>query len=986
MSDSKAVGKSQSDKNAKTSGKAGGQAQEAMGRDWRETLFLPQTSFPMKAGLPMREPGFLEGWEKIDLYQKIREKSAGREQFILHDGPPYANGNIHIGHALNKTLKDVVSRSRTMLGFDSPYIHGWDCHGLPIEWKVEEKYRKKGKNKDDVPVNEFRAECRAFADEWVGVQRGEMQRLGILGDWDNSYLTMTYAAEKVIASELMKFATNGSLYQGFKPVMWSVVEKTALAEAEVEYEEHESPTIFVKFPVQKADDDKLEGAKVVIWTTTPWTIPGNRAVAFGKHLSYGLYKVTDAPDDNWALTGEKFLLSDALAEQVFAAARVDAFERISDVDPASIEECAHPLRGQGYDFPIKLYAGDFVTDDTGTGFVHIAPGHGADDYGLYLSNQRAFAAAGIDAVPQTVEADGHYHKDVPLFGGDEPALVINQKGKFGNANNRVIEELGKANALMARGKLRHQYPHSWRSKAPVIFRATPQWFVAVDKSIEVPGEHNGSSIREIALAEIEKTQFVPPAGHNRLKAMVENRPDWVLSRQRAWGVPITIFTQKETGAIIPSKDFDKSDELIERIETSFDEGGADAWFAEGAKARYLDGLVDNPDEWTQVMDILDVWFDSGSTHAFVLEGRDNLRSPADLYLEGSDQHRGWFQHSLLESCGTRGRAPFKAVLTHGFTLDGKGKKMSKSTGNSVAPQDIIKQYGADILRLWVMSTDYQEDQRIGPEMIKTSVESYRKLRNTLRFLLGNLHHYEPANRVYYKDMPELERVMLHRLAELDGQVRGAYEAYDFKKAFHAIFNFCTVELSAFYFDIRKDALYCDALSSPVRQASLTVLDELFDKLTAWLAPMLVFTMEEVWQSRVEDEAKSVHLRDFPAVPSEWRDEALAAKWEKVRTVRRVVTGALEVERREKRIGSSLESAPEIFIEDEALLAAAQGLDWAEIAITSGATLTGGKARPMALCWRMWRVSPLCQKWLRVKNAPGPGGLPMMLAAMRTIRN
>ena len=830
-----------------------------------------------------------------------------------------------------------------MLGFDSPYIHGWDCHGLPIEWKVEEKYRKKGKNKDDVPVNEFRAECRAFADEWVGVQRGEMQRLGILGDWDNSYLTMTYAAEKVIASELMKFAMNGSLYQGFKPVMWSVVEKTALAEAEVEYEEHESPTIFVKFPVQKADDDKLEGAKVVIWTTTPWTIPGNRAVAFGKHLSYGLYKVTDAPEDNWALTGEKFLLSDALAEQVFAAARVDAFERISDVDPASIEECAHPLRGQGYDFPIKLYAGDFVTDDTGTGFVHIAPGHGADDYGLYLSNQRAFAAAGIDAVPQTVEADGHYQKDVPLFGGDEPALVINQKGKFGNANNRVIEELGKANALMARGKLRHQYPHSWRSKAPVIFRATPQWFVAVDKSIEVPGEHNGSSIREIALAEIEKTQFVPPAGHNRLKAMVENRPDWVLSRQRAWGVPITIFTHIETGAIIPSKDFDKSDELIKRIEQSFDEGGADAWFAEGAKARYLDGLVDNPDEWTQVMDILDVWFDSGSTHAFVLEGRDNLRSPADLYLEGSDQHRGWFQHSLLESCGTRGRAPFKAVLTHGFTLDGKGKKMSKSTGNSVAPQDIIKQYGADILRLWVMSTDYQEDQRIGPEMIKTSVESYRKLRNTLRFLLGNLHHYEPANRVDYKDMPDLERVMLHRLAELDGQVRGAYEAYDFKKAFHAIFNFCTVELSAFYFDIRKDALYCDALSSSVRQASLTVLDELFDKLTAWLAPMLVFTMEEVWQSRVEDEAKSVHLRDFPAVPSEWRDEALAAKWEKVRTVRRVVTGALEVERREKRIGSSLESAPEIFIEDEALLTAAQGLDWAEIAITSGATLMGGKA-------------------------------------------
>lgn len=960
MSDSKTVDNSKSN--------------SAEARDWRETLFLPVTSFPMKAGLPHREPNFLEEWDRIDLYAKLREKSAGRETFILHDGPPYANGNIHIGHALNKTLKDVVMRSRSMLGFDSPYIHGWDCHGLPIEWKVEEKYRKKGKNKDDVPINEFRAECRAFATEWVGVQKAEMQRLGVMGDWERSYLTMTYEAEKIIAGELMKFAMNGSLYQGFKPVMWSVVEKTALAEAEVEYEEHESPTIFVKFPVVTASE-ALQGAKVVIWTTTPWTIPGNRAVAYGKHLSYGLYEVTDAPEDNWAVKGERFLLSDALAEQVFAAARVDSYSRIADVDPSEIEECAHPFRGQGYDFPIKLYAGDFVTDDTGTGFVHIAPGHGADDYGLYLSNQRAFREAGIEAVPQTVEADGHYHKNVPLFGGDEPALVINQKGKFGNANNRVIEELGKAGALMARGKLRHQYPHSWRSKAPVIFRATPQWFVAVDKGVDVPGEHNGSSIREIALAEIENTQFVPPAGYNRLKAMVENRPDWVLSRQRAWGVPITIFTHKETGEIIPSAAFTKSDELMERIKNSFTEGGADAWFEEGAAAKYLDGLVDNPDDWTQVMDILDVWFDSGSTHAFVLEGYDELSSPADLYLEGSDQHRGWFQHSLLESCGTRGRAPFKAVLTHGFTLDDKGKKMSKSTGNSVAPQDIIKQYGADILRLWVMSTDYQDDQRIGQEMIKTSVESYRKLRNTLRFLLGNLHHYDEAQRVDYKDMPELERVMLHRVSELDSQVRAACEAYDFKRAFQVIFNFCTVELSAFYFDIRKDTLYCEAKSSLDRRASLTVLDELFDKLTAWLAPMLVFTMEEVWQARVNDTERSVHLRDFPEVPANWQDNELAARWEKVRLVRRVVTGALEIERREKRIGSSLEAAPTIYIDDADLMDAVSGLDWAEIAITSAAELKAGAGPEAAFrledtahvavvpglavgqkCARSWRVT------------------------------
>lgn len=933
MSESKAVTETQAENEA---------AASPAERDWRETLFLPETSFPMKAGLPMREPKFLEGWDEIDLYGKLREKSAGREQFILHDGPPYANGNIHIGHALNKTLKDVVARSRSMLGFDSPYIHGWDCHGLPIEWKVEEKYRKKGKNKDDVPINEFRAECRAFAKEWVGVQRGEMQRLGVLGDWERSYLTMTFEAERVIADEVMKFAMNGSLYQGFKPVMWSVVEKTALAEAEVEYEEHESPTIFVKFPLVSGAG-ALEGAKVVIWTTTPWTIPGNRAIAFGKHLNYGIYEVTDAPEDNWAVKGERFLLSDDLAAQVFAAARVDGFERVADVDPAAIGECAHPFRGQGYDFPIHLYAGDFVTSDTGTGFVHIAPGHGADDYGLYLSNQRAFHEAGIEGVPQTVQADGYYHKDVPLFGGDDPALVINQKGKFGNANNRVIEELSNAGALMARGKLRHQYPHSWRSKAPVIFRATPQWFVSVDKDISVPGHEDGASIREIALAEIEKTQFVPESGYNRLKAMVENRPDWVLSRQRAWGVPITIFTHKESGAIIPSPAFEKSDELIERIGESFVANGADAWFEEGAKARYLDGLVDSVDDWEQVTDILDVWFDSGSTHAFVLEGYEGLRSPADLYLEGSDQHRGWFQHSLLESCGTRGRAPFKAVLTHGFTLDDKGKKMSKSSGNSVAPQDIIKQYGADILRLWVMSTDYQDDQRIGQEMIKTSVESYRKLRNTLRFLLGNLHHYEADKRVPFKDMPELERFILHRLSQLDAQVRAAYEGYDFKRAFQQIFHFCTVELSAFYFDIRKDTLYCEAISSKERLSALTVLDELYDKLTAWLAPMLVFTMEEVWQSRVNDPANSVHLRDFPELPEEWRDETLAARWEKVRRVRRVVTGALEVERREKRIGSSLEAAPVIMIDDSELLAAVNGLDWAEIAITSGAVLEQGAA-------------------------------------------
>ena len=960
-----------SDKTAANPSKANAQVDDANERDWRETLFLPETPFPMKAGLPKREPGFLAQWQDIDLYGQLRAKSKGRELFILHDGPPYANGNIHIGHALNKTLKDVVARSRNMLGFDSPYIHGWDCHGLPIEWKVEETYRKKGKNKDAIAVNEFRAECRAFAEEWVSTQREEMQRLGVQGDWARSYLTMTYDAEAVIASELLKFAMNGSLYQGFKPVMWSVVEKTALADAEVEYEEHESPTIFVKFPVEAGAE--LDGASVVIWTTTPWTIPGNRAIAFGKHLTYGLYEVTDAPDDNWAVIGDTFLLSDALAGKVMAAARVEGFERRREISSDELEvlTCKHPFHGQGYEFPVKLYAGDFVTDETGTGFVHIAPGHGADDYGLYLSNQRAFHEAGITGVPQTVEPDGHYYESVPLFGGADPALVINQKGKFGNANNRVIEELVNAGALIARGKLRHQYPHSWRSKAPVIFRATPQWFISIDKPIPIEGQSGNHSIRDLALTAIEETTFYPEAGYNRLKAMVENRPDWVISRQRAWGVPITIFTHKESGAIIPSAEFEHADELMERVRSSFVEKGADAWFEAGAKQTYLEGLVDNPEDWDQVMDILDVWFDSGSTHAFVLEGYEELRSPADLYLEGSDQHRGWFQSSLLESCGTRGRAPYKAVLTHGFTLDGEGRKMSKSKGNSVAPQDVIKQYGADILRLWVMSTDTTEDQRIGNEMIKTSVESYRKLRNTLRFMLGNLHHYKEDLRVDYNDMPELERVMLHRLKVLDDTVRGAYESYDFKKAFHAIFQFCTIDLSSFYFDIRKDALYCEPYSSLTRRASLTVLDELFQKLTAWLAPMLVFTMEEVWQARIDDPGNSVHLRDFPDLPQSWLDDELSGKWEKVKLVRRVVTGALEVERREKRIGSSLEAAPDIYIDDAELFQAVDGLDWAEIAITSGARLIEGAAPVDAF---------------RLDDAPGVGVIPSLAKGEKCARS
>jgi isoleucyl-tRNA synthetase len=925
------------------------------GRDWSKTLFLPKTDFPMKAGLPNLEPKLLQRWQDMKLFKQLRKAAKGREKFTLHDGPPYANGHIHIGTALNKILKDMVVRSQTQLGKDSNYVPGWDCHGLPIEWKIEEQYRAKGKDKDAVPIIEFRRECREFAEKWIDIQREEFKRLGVEGDWDHPYATMKFDAEAVIAGELMKFAMNGSLYQGSKPVMWSVVERTALAEAEVEYHEHVSPTIFVKFPgirfpgKAKAKTDKgatvtdLLDASVVIWTTTPWTIPGNRAIAYSPKISYGLYKVTAASEDNWAKVGDKLVLADTLAENLKSAARIEQWDRIGDVDPAGFV-VKHPFHGNGYDFEVRLYEGDFVTEDTGTGFVHIAPGHGADDYELFVKHKKSFEEAGIPEVPHTVGEDGFYFEHVPLFGGKEPKRVINDKGKFADANDAVIEELIKANALVARGKLRHSYPHSWRSKAPVIFRNTPQWFIALDKPIKVKGVKGSKTMRELALQAVADTRFVPAAGENRLRSMTETRPDWVISRQRAWGVPITVFLNERTGEVIPNANFNSSKELIGRISAAFEAEGADAWFKPGARERFLDGLVADPAEWKKVDDILDVWFESGSTHAFVLEKRKDLGWPAALYLEGSDQHRGWFGSSLMEAAGTRGRAPFDAILTHGFVLDEKGEeKMSKSKGNTLSPQDVARQNGAEILRLWVAASDYSGDIRFGPGIVQSNVESYRKLRNTLRFLLGNLAHYTPELRVGYGDMPELERFILHRLWELDAQVRKAYDAFDFKRVFSSLFNFCTGDLSSLYFDIRKDALYCEPHSSLKRRAALTVLDELFGCLTTWLAPILCFTSEEAYLARFPSAKDSVHVKTFPDIPDEWRDEALAEKWHTIWKIRQVVTGALEVERREKRIGSSLEAAPEIYIEAKPLFAAAEGEDWAEIAITSAATLKSAKA-------------------------------------------
>lgn len=892
--------------------------------DYKQTLHLPETDFPMRAGLPKREPEWLAQWQ--NQYRKLREQSVGKPPYALHDGPPYANGHLHIGHALNKILKDMVVRSRQMMGRDSRYVPGWDCHGLPIEWKIEEKYRAQGKNKDDVPINDFRAECRKFAAEWVNIQRKEFKRLGITGDWDNPYLTMDYRAEAIIAQEFMKFVMNGSLYRGSKPVMWSPIEKTALAEAEVEYHEHTSHTIWVKFG-HKVKRDLTEhndvwNASIVIWTTTPWTIPSNRAVSFSNDISYGLYKVTDAAEDNWAKVGETFVFADKRAEGVFKSARVEGFERIKDV-PANILKdftLKHPLADQDdfWSYDIPMLQGDFVTDDAGTGFVHCAPSHGQDDYELCLKNN-------IEMTYNIIE-DGTFADHVPFFAGKG---ILKPNGKEGNANTAVIEKLQETSALIARGKIKHAYPHSWRSKAPVIYRNTPQWFISMDRKLE-----NGTNIRERALASIDRdVQWYPQAGRNRLHRMIEARPDWVVSRQRAWGVPLTCFMRDHgNGRIEVLQDKAVNTKIFE----VFNAEGADAWFEDDAKNRFLSANPSiNQDDWTKVDDILDVWFDSACTHAFVMEDRDDGVWPADLYLEGTDQHRGWFHSSLLEACGTRGRAPYQAVLTHGFTLDEKGMKMSKSLGNTVSPEKVVKEYGADILRLWVATVDYSEDQRIGPNILKNVADSYRRLRNTFRFMLGNLNNFSQDEKLPVEDMPELERWVLHRLSELDQQVKTGYDSFGFQKVFQQLFAFLTVDLSSVYFDIRKDTLYCDSTTSIRRRACRTVLDILFNTLTRWFAPILCFTMEDVWLKRHTD---SVHLCTFADVPQTWQNKELASRWTHLRAIRRVISGALEIERSEKRIGSSLEATPHVWIANATQRALANSVDMAEICITSGVVI------------------------------------------------
>jgi isoleucyl-tRNA synthetase len=940
--------------------------------DYKDTLNLPKTEFPMRAGLPQREPAWLDRWAKIGVYDKLRTET-NRAPFTLHDGPPYANGHLHIGHALNKILKDFIVRSQQMLGRDARYIPGWDCHGLPIEWKIEEQYRAKGLNKDEVDIVAFRQECRKFAEGWIDVQREEFKRLGITGNWADPYLTMNFHAERVIAEEFMKFLMTGTLYQGSKPVMWSPVEKTALAEAEVEYHDHTSHQVWVRFkPTHGGAEVTGEDFSVVIWTTTPWTIPQNRAVAYGPSISYGLYRVTDVHEHSSAVVGEVVLLANSLAESVMQGVRVTAFEKVGDVAVNSLDGMilAHPYRGieggEGeWDYDVPMLPGDHVTEEAGTGFVHTAPSHGDDDYQLGLKF----------GLPMTynVTEDSSYRKDLPLFAGQH---IILPDGKEGPANVSNIKAMALAGGLFGKAKLKHSYPHSWRSKAPVIYRNTPQWFASIDREVGDGQDTYGKTIRERALTSIDQlVQWTPQTGRNRLYSMIEARPDWVLSRQRAWGVPLTCFTKK--GVKPTDADFLlRNPEVNARIVEAFEAEGADCWYVDGAKERFLGGIV-NPEDYNQVFDILDVWFDSGSTHAFVLRDREDGSDDglADLYLEGTDQHRGWFHSSMLQACGTIGRAPYRGVLTHGFTLDEKGNKMSKSLGNTVAPQEVIDEYGADILRLWVAQSDYTVDLRIGKEILKGVADSYRRLRNTMRFLLGSLPDFTEADRVAPEDMPELERWVLHRLAELDEKVRKGYSAYDFQGVFKEVFTFATVDLSAFYFDIRKDTLYCDG-DTARRRASRTLMDILFHRLTAWLAPILVFTMEEVWLERYPGEESSVHLTDIPETPAAWRNDALAAKWSKVRAARRVVTAALEVQRTAKVIGASLEAAPVVYVEDAELRAALASVDFTDVCITSALELSGEGAPSEAFrledvpgvavvfkeaegekCQRCWKILP-----------------------------
>ena len=900
----------------------------------KSQINLPKTAFSMKANLPVREPQILEYWKKINLYEELRISSKGKEKFILHDGPPYANGNIHMGTALNKILKDIIVKFHQMDGKDSIYVPGWDCHGLPIEWKIEEQYKKNKKNKNEVPIVEFRKECRSFAEKWIEVHKSQFKRLGVIGDWENYYSTMSFDAEAQIVRELGKFLKEGSLYQGFKPVLWSTVEKTALADAEVEYQDHKSDTIYTSFPVKSSNIKELEGSEIVIWTTTPWTIPANKALAYNEALDYILIQLNDDSD----FKNKKIVVAEALLESVIKECAIVNFKKIKKFKGKDLEDtiCNHPFFDLGFEFDIPMLEARFVTTEQGTGIVHCAPSHGPDDFNLCLKH-------GIKAI-ETVDGDGKYTKNVRLFEGIH----------IFKANPIVIEKLKEQKKLLSNGELIHSYPHSWRSKAPLVHRATPQWFISMESH----------KLRDKALKALDDTTFYPSKGKERLKAMIETRPDWCVSRQRVWGVPLPIFVNKKTKEILAD------DEVNENIASIYEKEGSDCWFSDSAQ-RFL-GDKYKADDYDKLSDIVEVWFDSGSTHAFVLEKREDLKWPASMYLEGSDQHRGWFHSSLLESCGTRGRAPFESILSHGFVVDGKGLKMSKSLGNVIAPEDILKKYGADILRIWVASSNYAEDLRIDHSILDQHADSYRKIRNTFRYLLGNLNdNFEKIDleKIVPNELPELEQFMLNKIYLLNTNFKRYFKNYDFHNLYKELLNFCTVDLSAFYFDIRKDALYCDPKDSKKRQSTIILLNIILNSLLKWFAPILSFTTEEIFRL-LSDNNKSIHLEKFLDFPVFFENKKLNEKWQELIKIRNICNISIEEKRASKEIGSSLEADLKIQL-DQKLKDITKNIDFSELCITSKAevnyeenietTVQTGRAKgtKCPVCWKISEVS--CSK-------------------------
>jgi isoleucyl-tRNA synthetase len=870
----------------------------------KSQINLPKTAFSMKANLPTREPQILEYWKNINLYDELRNSSKGKEKFVLHDGPPYANGNIHMGTALNKILKDIIVKFHQMDGKDSIYVPGWDCHGLPIEWKIEEQYKKNKKNKNEVPVVEFRKECRSFAEKWIEVHKAQFSRLGVVGDWENYYSTMSFDAEAQIVRELGKFLKEGSLYKGFKPVLWSTVEKTALADAEVEYQDHKSDTIYTSFPVKSSNFKELEGCEVIIWTTTPWTIPANKALAYNESLNYIIIKINDDGD----FKDKKIVIAEALLDSVIKDCEIKNFDQLKNFKGKELKDtiCNHPFFNLGFNYDIPMLQARFVTTEQGTGIVHCAPSHGPDDFNLCLNN-------GIKAI-ETVDGDGKYTKNVQLFDGIH----------IFKANPIVIEKLKEQKKLLFNGELIHSYPHSWRSKAPLVHRATPQWFISMESH----------ELRKKALKAIDETNFYPSKGKERLKSMIETRPDWCVSRQRVWGVPLPIFINKK------SKEILVDEEVIENIANIYEKEGSDCWFSDDPQ-RFL-GSKYKAEDFEKLSDIVEVWFESGSTHSFVLEKRDDLKWPASMYLEGSDQHRGWFHSSLLESCGTRGRAPFENILSHGFVVDGKGLKMSKSLGNVIAPEDILKKYGADILRIWVASSNYAEDLRIDYSILDQHAESYRKIRNTFRYLLGNLNdHFEEIEleKIKVKELPELEQFMLHKIYVLNKNFKNYFNNYDFHNLYKELLNFCTVDLSAFYFDIRKDVLYCDPINSEKRKSTIILLNIILNSLLKWFAPILSFTTEEIYRL-IKKSQKSIHLEKFLNFPKQFKNLDLGNKMNEIIKIRDVCNISIEEKRATKEIGSSLEADIEIKLNNR-LFELSQHLDFSEFCITSKSSVVQG---------------------------------------------